>query len=275
MPQLEQGAEQANYHIMVRTAQCKRWLLKRGFRDIAEGIITAFADIYCVKIHSLVLMTNHIHIVLTLKKSDLDEAELQHRFELLQAQNYRKQKWHEWLGERFEERITSLSWFMWEVNRRIAMRFNKLNKTKGHFWGGRYKSKLIEDEAYFAEVMSYLDQNPCKAGMAEKPSEYKWCTAARRKKALDQGQIPEIEAFGFLRNYIGEARARAWIEAQDKLALYRNAVKKAIRSGQPVETLLQPQIRGLNIDKWLQSMLSLESGKWSQGNIKNSATEFG
>ena len=267
MPQHGTKMGKATYHITTRTAQRKRWLMKNGFRDLAEEIITTFAEIYCVEIHSLVLMGNHYHILLTLENLDLDETELQRRFELLQAQNYRKQKWKDWMVERFHERITSLSWFMWEINRRIALRLNKINKSKGHFWGGRYKPILVEDDDSFTREMTYLEQNPCKAGLAEKPSDYRWCTAGRLKRELDKGKTPEMPAFGFLKYYAGEARTKAWIEAQDRLALYRGAVKKAVRKQQSIETVPRPQIKGIDIEHWLQS---------GTGNVpRDAATEFG
>ena len=45
---------------------------------------------------------------------------------------------------------------------------------KGHLFQDRYKSEVVEDEAYFLTVLRYIHQNPLKAGLANNIESYKW-----------------------------------------------------------------------------------------------------
>jgi len=44
----------------------------------------------------------------------------------------------------------------------------------GHRWQGRFLSQVIEDEKYLFNSGIYIEKNPIKAGLVEKPEEYKW-----------------------------------------------------------------------------------------------------
>ena len=98
------------------------------------------------------------------------------------------------------ERITDLSAFMQTFNWRVSWEGNQRNGTSGHPprrtvgpWGGRFKSKLVEDEKALDMVVSYIELNPIRAKVYQKtegkkkervtePSEYPWCTAGRLQK---------------------------------------------------------------------------------------------
>ena len=250
---LKSSAESADYHVMIRTAQNEFWMAQHGFKEIVEEILEAFSNIYHIRVIAYCLLDNHFHLVLTVQKTDLDPEDIERRFALLQQQNKRRRKWQEYLLERTHERFTDLSWFMWEINKRLATRFNRIRGTKGHFWGGRYKSKLIENDEYLATALSYVDQNAVEAGIVEKPSDYPYCTSGKIKKALEEGKTPpELPPASFLSQYMGEARAKAWLEAQDKLALYRKSVKAHAKKQQ--NTIQEPVIKGFDPKAWFYEM---------------------
>jgi putative transposase len=52
--------------------------------------------------------------------------------------------------------------------------FNRVHKRSGHLYQGRFKAFLIDEEAYFAEVLRYVVLNPVRAKMVEKPEDYRW-----------------------------------------------------------------------------------------------------
>ncbi|MFZ2492118.1 MAG: transposase [Thermoanaerobaculia bacterium] len=68
----------------------------------------------------------------------------------------------------------NLSRGMHWLNGAYAGRFNKRHKRWGHLFGGRFKSFLIEKEAYFTEVLRYVVLNPVRAGMVARPEDYRW-----------------------------------------------------------------------------------------------------
>src|SRR6266567_1165722 len=68
----------------------------------------------------------------------------------------------------------NLSRGMHWLNGAYAGRFNRRHKRWGHLFGGRFKSFLIEKEAYLTEVLRYVVLNPVRAGMVERPEDYRW-----------------------------------------------------------------------------------------------------
>jgi hypothetical protein len=83
------------------------------------------------------------------------------------------------MASRWHKRFSDLSKFMWDLNRFIAWSHNKGAKTWGHFWGARYKSHLVEPGEHLLTVMKYIDLNPVRAGMVEKPEQYHYSSAGR------------------------------------------------------------------------------------------------
>ena len=67
------------------------------------------------------------------------------------------------------KRLSDISWYMKELAENIARCSNREDEVTGHFWEGRFKSKLILDEAGLLACAAYVDLNPIRAAMAETP----------------------------------------------------------------------------------------------------------
>lgn len=68
----------------------------------------------------------------------------------------------------------NLSRIMQYVNTAYTIYYNvKRNKT-GHLFRGRYKSILVEQDAYYAELTRYIHLNPVRAKITAKPADYRW-----------------------------------------------------------------------------------------------------
>ena len=91
-----------------------------------------------VEIHAYVLMTNHLHLLLTPQK---DQA---------------------------------LPKMMQAVGRSYVQTFNKVHGRTGTLWEGRYRSTLIQTERYLLACMAYIDLNPVRAQMVAQPDDYIW-----------------------------------------------------------------------------------------------------
>ena len=93
---------------------------------------------YELAIHAYALMPNHVHILATPKTS------------------------------------LSASKVMQSIGRRYAQLFNLTHGSSGTVWEGRFKSCLIDPDAYFLMVQKYIEQNPVRAGLVQKPEEWAW-----------------------------------------------------------------------------------------------------
>ena len=90
------------------------------------------------EIHAFVLMTNHVHILMT--PNTPDGASLVFR----------------------------------DLGRDYVRQFNKRHKRTGTLWEGRFKSSLVEEDNYLLACYRYIELNPVRARMVEDPSEYQW-----------------------------------------------------------------------------------------------------
>jgi putative transposase len=67
-------------------------------------------------------------------------------------------------------------------------RFNRGRGRVGHLWQGRFRSTIVERDAYFLRCMTYVDLNPVRAGLVATPAEYPWSGHAALR-AEDGGRL--------------------------------------------------------------------------------------
>ena len=113
------------------------------FMDMADfqrmlALLQTHAIEQGVQVHAYVLMSNHLHLLLTPLQND------------------------------------SLPKMMQAVGRTYVLYFNKRHGRSGTLWEGRYRSALIQTERYFLACMAYIDLNPVRAGMVAQAADYPW-----------------------------------------------------------------------------------------------------
>jgi putative transposase len=67
-----------------------------------------------------------------------------------------------------------MSLMMQAVGRTYVRYFNHRHKRSGTLWEGRYKSSVLDSEAYLLTCMAYIDLNPVRAGLAESAEDFNW-----------------------------------------------------------------------------------------------------
>jgi putative transposase len=90
------------------------------------------------QIHSYVLMTNHVHLLVSSDRLDAPGL-------LMKA-----------LGQRYVQYV------------------NRTYRRSGTLWEGRYRSSLIQEDAYLLACQRYIELNPVRAGMVSHPADYHW-----------------------------------------------------------------------------------------------------
>lgn len=89
-------------------------------------------------IHAYVLMTNHVHLLLTPADANSVGA-------LMKG-----------LGQRYVQYI------------------NRTYKRSGTLWEGRFRSCIAQEENYLLVCQRYIELNPVRAGIVKHPGEYRW-----------------------------------------------------------------------------------------------------
>jgi len=64
-----------------------------------------------------------------------------------------------------------------EAHRRYTRRINFREGWRGHLWQGRFASYAME-ERYLLAAARYIEMNPVRAGLVDRPGDYPWSSAA-------------------------------------------------------------------------------------------------
>jgi len=94
-----------------------------------------------IKIHGWCLMNNHVHLLL-------------------------------------EEGAEELSVTMKRIGVSFVWFYNAKYNATGHLFQDRFKSETIDNDKYLMTVIRYIHQNPVKAGLVEKPANWKWSSCS-------------------------------------------------------------------------------------------------
>ena len=165
---------------------------------------------YGCLLHAYVLMTNHVHVLVTPSSAGAVSRMMQ------------------WLGRQYVGYI------------------NGRYRRTGTLWEGRYKSCLVDTERYLLTCYRYIELNPVRAAMVADPADYAWssyranaqagpdivvvphaeylrlgtdqeqrCVAYRAlfKDALDDDRLTEIRAYVQQQRALGTPRFQREIEA--------------------------------------------------------------
>ena len=81
---------------------------------------------------------------------------------------------------RWRERLGDLSWTMKTLKENLARRANHEDGGSGTFWEDRFKSVPLLDQAALIVCMAYVDLNPIRAKVADRPEKSRFTGAFER-----------------------------------------------------------------------------------------------
>ncbi len=120
-----------------------------------------------------------------------------------------------------------LSAFMRRLQTGYAVGFNRRHRRVGHLFQNRYKSILVEEDAYFLELVRYIHLNPVRACLVKNMlalDRYAWCGHAAvmgKREAPFQDVAFVLQQFG--------------VRTKEAIAAYRGFVAEGIRQGKRPE----------------------------------------
>lgn len=183
-------------HVIVRGNNRARIFHREDDYDFYLEKLKQACDRNGCDVHAYVLMTNHVHMLVTPQRKQTIGKALQ------------------------------------MLGRYYVQYFNRSYQRTGTLWEGRYKATLVDSERYLLTCYRYIELNPIRAGgMAEHPSQYPWssypCNALGQ---ADEVVVPHPEylALGkdaearqqayraLFKNHIGEKKLQEIREATNK-----------------------------------------------------------
>ena len=155
---------------------------------------------YGCRLYAYVLMTNHVHLLLAPTEGE------------------------------------QLSLFMQSVGRRYVRYVNETHHRTGTLWEGRFKSAVVSDDPYLLACGRYIELNPVRAGLANRPEAYPWSSYHARALGVPNPWLDEDPAYAALGGTAAHRRGlyRAWVDAavpQDEWPAMRTATQKGLMIG--------------------------------------------
>ena len=130
--------QDAAYHVTARANRGEMALFCPAMRKLFLNLLERAKKKYGFVIHNFCVMGNHIHLVIRPSPKG------------------------------------SLSQIMQWVLSMFARAWNKKHGVKGHVWGDRFSSKVLDSLFDFLHAFRYVSLNPVKASLVEKAEEWEF-----------------------------------------------------------------------------------------------------
>ncbi|MGH8147756.1 MAG: transposase [Rhodanobacteraceae bacterium] len=137
---------------------------------------------HTIAVHAYVFMGNHLHLLLTTPEGD------------------------------------ALPRAMRKLGQCYVQAFNQRHRRCGPLWQGRFKSCLVDSDRYLMTVYRYIELNPVRAAMVERPEQHRWSSVHANLGLIDDPLVTPHPRFLALH---ADRTARADI--------YRQWLQRAIR----------------------------------------------
>ena len=129
------------------------------------------ARAHACDVHAYVLMPNHVHLLVTPRRS------------------------------------AGVSGLMQWLSGRYAQYVNIAHGRSGSLWEGRYRASLVDSEHYLLACYRYIELNPVRAGLVGDPGAYPWSSHGHNGAGVGDSLIVEHPLYGALGGSGDERRA--------------------------------------------------------------------
>jgi putative transposase len=138
----------------------------RGVTFVAEEDYAFYLE--CLKdaaarcgcaVHAYVLMTNHVHLLVT------------------------------------PQTTGGMGRMMQSLGRRYVRHFNHIQQRTGTLWEGRYRATLVEAASYFLACCRYIEMNPVRAGTVTTPGDYPWSSWRAHADGVESPLLTEYPEY--------------------------------------------------------------------------------
>ena len=253
------------YHLVSRCCE-QLFLFKECEKEMFVKMMRK-AEYFCgVEVLSYCVMDNHFHILAHVpKRQEVTEEMLVDRVGVLYGDRMAAEmraRWEQYRRdgetrrleaeqECLRRRMGDISPFMQTLKQRFTAWYRHNHGGSGTIWQCRFGSTIVEGaDGALSAVSAYIDLNPVRAGIVEKPEGYRWSSygaATRGNPAAMRGlahlYASDAEGSDFIGRYAASYREKLYMKGSDSID--RKEVEKVIRErGElPLATLLRCKVR--------------------------------
>jgi putative transposase len=165
------------YHVYNRVACNKDEMPLENIPEARQTFIryiNFYTAAYACEVATYTVMGNHYHLILRMKPyENLPRETLQKHAQALYPNTHELTKlWSDEHWEQLNRRLFNVADLMRNIQQGFARWFNKNHNRRGRFWADRFKSTILYGEKSLVECMQYVDLNPLRAGLVERPEDY-------------------------------------------------------------------------------------------------------
>jgi putative transposase len=167
----------ALYHILSRgNDRCDIFLGDDDY-ELFLNVLEEMSDRFEVDIFAYVLMGNHYHLLIRTNQQNLSKS-------------------MQWVGTTY--------------TRRVKLKHYR----SGHLFQGRFKSILVQNDAYLIKLSCYIHRNPLRAGLVNRLADYRW--SSYRSYAYKANPIRWLNTDRILSQFNGKDSYKAYREKVQK-----------------------------------------------------------
>jgi REP element-mobilizing transposase RayT len=206
--------EPAVYHVISRTA-LDGFVLGDAEKEYLLSLLQQLSAVYFTEVLGFCLMGNHFHLLVRMQPEEaFTDAEIRTRFQRYYGVDGERQLTDGQIPT-LRAKWANLSDYVKEIKQSFSRWYNKRHGRRGFFWGERFKSVLVDNGDTLINCLAYIDLNPVRAGLVERPEDYRWCSLAYHVQTGNKDAFLSLD-FGL--TVFGE-----W-DAQTRLQYYRRYV---------------------------------------------------
>jgi len=183
--------DNAIYHIVQRGHNKGKLFNREKDYRVFKDIIRTYKKRYDFDIYHYCIMSNHFHILIRVKK-----------------------------GEELPKIIQG-------ITQSYSFYYRRTYDFTGYVYQNRYKSFLIEDDAYLLECGRYIERNPLRANIVKQSSQYHWSSYRFYTRNIQDDILTENLLYSSL-GLTGEERRKAYQDYVSKPRPYENILDETM-----------------------------------------------
>ncbi len=201
--------------------------------------IEHFSRIYFCEVAGFSVMGNHYHLVVKFDaERPVNREELHARTRIMypsQAAQILVDAWSEEEWEHYRKRLFDVSEYMRNIQAAFARWYNRSYQRRGRFWAERFKSVVLGDRAAVLDCLLYVELNPVRASLVERPEDWQGSSVYLREIGKDGWLTPLTQVL----NVRGRKKALAEFR---ELLYYRGALPTKEGQAAISQTVLDREI---------------------------------